>query len=130
MNSFFEEKQLFVLSMWKLILGYSHYNKRCPYMLNDFIKFCVNSLVVMNKDGPNREPSMGPITKKPMALGCTEHKCYCGYMLSETQFCHDTKFYWVFKNVIMVLCSVKLGIMGKKNEKEGGRSLKWRKKYA
>jgi hypothetical protein len=63
---------------------------------------------------------MSPITEKPMALGCTEHKCYCGYMLGETQFRHDTKFYWVFFNVIMVLCLVKLGIMRKKIEQKGG----------
>jgi len=41
------------------------------------------------------ELGMVPIMEKPMAFGCTKHKCYCGYMLSETQFCHDTKFYSV-----------------------------------
>jgi len=26
----------------------THYNKRCPYMPSDFIRFWVNSLVLMN----------------------------------------------------------------------------------
>jgi hypothetical protein len=64
---------------------------------------------------------MGPIGEKPMALGCTEHKCYCDYMLSETQFCHDTKFYWVFllcyHGFIMLS---KTWYHGKKIEKKGG----------
>jgi hypothetical protein len=64
-----------------------------------------------------------------MALGCTQHKCYCGYMLSETQFCHDTKFYWVLCYHGFMLS--KTWYHGKKNsKKEGEHSLKWRKQYA
>jgi len=31
-------------------LKWNHYNKRCPCMPSDFIRFWVNSLVVINKD--------------------------------------------------------------------------------
>jgi len=27
-----------------------HYNKRCPYTPSDFIKFWMNSLIIVNKD--------------------------------------------------------------------------------
>ncbi len=74
-----------------------------------------------NKGSHKVELGMGPITEKPMhGLGLYSASVLLWlYMLSETQFRHDTKFYWVFFNVITVLCSVKLGYHGKKIEKKG-----------